>query len=238
MSGHSKWSKVKHQKATTDVVKGQAFTRASRAITVAVREGGGITDPNTNFHLRLAIENARDVNMPKENIIRAIEKGKGGMGDNLEQISYEAFGSSGVAMLIDVNTDNKLRTVWQIKNILEKSGGTLTSPGAVHYLFRRTGIIVIHKNNWALDQIMEIAVEFGADDVLEKEDTYEIYCPWEKISAITDKIEKKGIVVDNIDIIMKPTSPLKLSEQQLHKIELLISQLDSLDDVVRVYTNI
>lgn len=136
MSGHSKWSKVKHQKATTDAVKASEFTRASHAISVAVSEGGGGTDPEHNFRLRLAIEKARMVNMPKENIQRAIEKGKGQEGNGLEQIIYEGYGPGGVGFMIDVATTNRNRAVSEIKNVLERGGGTLVNPGGVAYLFR------------------------------------------------------------------------------------------------------
>ena len=137
MSGHSKWSKVKHQKATTDVAKGAAFTKASRAITIAVHEGGGMTDPNANFRLRLAIEKARSVNMPKDTIERAIAKAAGTGGETLEQVTYEGYGPAGVAFLVEAATDNRNRTVSVIKNIFERYGGTLTGPGAVSFLFTR-----------------------------------------------------------------------------------------------------
>lgn len=135
MSGHSKWSKVKHQKATTDVVKAREFTKAARGITIAVMEGGGVIDPDHNFRLRLAIQKARDVNMPKENISRAIEKGKGTEAAGIEQVMYEGYGPGGVALLIEAATDNRNRTVSQIKNALERAGGTLTGPGSASFLF-------------------------------------------------------------------------------------------------------
>ena len=130
MSGHSKWSKVKHQKATTDVLKGAAFTKATRAITIAVKEGGGVTDPNTNFHLRLAVEKARAVNMPKENIQRAMEKAKGTDAQELHQVAYEAYGPFGIAFYIEAATDNMNRTVSFIKQTLEHQGGSMAGPGA------------------------------------------------------------------------------------------------------------
>ena len=138
MSGHSKWSKVKHQKATTDVVKGAAFTKASRAITLAVREGGGIPDPEKNFRLRLAIEKARAVNMPKENIARAIDKATGGGAGDIEQVVYEGYGPGGVAFMIEAATDNRNRTVSVVKNMFERNGGTLAGPGAVSFLFTKS----------------------------------------------------------------------------------------------------
>lgn len=137
MAGHSKWSKVKHQKSVTDQVKAKLFTKASRAITVAVREGGGITDPNQNAKLRLAIEQARAVNMPKENIERAIARAKGAQEQQLESLVYEAYGPEGVAMIITAVTDNRQRTVSALKNILSHHGGTLVGPGGVMFLFQR-----------------------------------------------------------------------------------------------------
>lgn len=138
MSGHSKWSKVKHQKATTDVVKAVAFTKASRGIMMAVREGGGITDPEKNFRLRLAIEKARAVNMPKENIARAMEKAAGGAAGDIEPITYEGYGPGGVALLVEAATDNRNRTVSVIKHMFERHGGTLGGPGSVSFLFTRS----------------------------------------------------------------------------------------------------
>lgn len=136
MSGHSKWSKVKHQKATTDVVRAQAFTKASHAITIAVREGGG-ADPTSNFHLRVAIEKAREVNMPKDTIERAIAKGTGEGGMAIESVMFEGFGSGGVAFLVEAATDNRQRTVSEIKNVFDRFGGTLAGPGAVLFLFTK-----------------------------------------------------------------------------------------------------
>ncbi|MCX6793930.1 MAG: YebC/PmpR family DNA-binding transcriptional regulator [Candidatus Gottesmanbacteria bacterium] len=150
MSGHSKWSKVKHQKATTDVVKSFAFTKASHAITVAVKEGGGITDPVSNFHLRLAVEKAHAVNMPKENIERAIAKAAGEGAAAIEQIMYEGYGPGGVAILIHAATDKRQRTVSQIKNVLERAGGTLVSPGGVNFLFERRGTIIEPKQGMGI----------------------------------------------------------------------------------------
>ncbi|MBI5619340.1 YebC/PmpR family DNA-binding transcriptional regulator [Candidatus Gottesmanbacteria bacterium] len=178
MSGHSKWSKVKHQKALTDTAKGSAFTKASRAITVAVHEGGGITDPNGNFRLRLAIEGARAVNMPKETIQRAIDKGRGAGEGAIEQVIYEAYGPGGVGMLIEAATDNRNRTVSVIKNVFERFGGSLASPGAVSFLFTRSGTT------------------------------------------------------------MKPLTVMDLSPEQRTRIDALVAELEALDDVQRVYTNV
>jgi YebC/PmpR family DNA-binding regulatory protein len=237
MSGHSKWSKVKHQKATTDVVKGMAFTRAARGITLAVRQGGGDGDPNHNFHLRLAIEKARDVNMPKENIERAIEKGKGVGGEAIEQINYEGYAPFGVACVIEVATDNKQRTVAVIKNLLDRAGGTLASPGAVSYLFDHCAVCTIPKNNVSFDAVFEVAVNAGATDVVDTSDMFEVYVEIAKASIVKQCLLEKGIAVDNIEIIMKPKISIPLDAQKIQKIDTLISEIENIDDVQKVFTN-
>jgi YebC/PmpR family DNA-binding regulatory protein len=237
MSGHSKWSKVKHQKATTDVVKGMAFTKAARAITLAVREGGGVGDPDRNFHLRLAIEKARDVNMPKENIERAVEKGKGAGGEAIEQIFYEGYGPFGVACIVEVATDNKQRTVSVIKNLLDRSGGTLASPGAVSYLFKQCAVCTILKSSISFDTLLEVVVEAGADDVVETADMYEVYSAISKNPGVKQRLSEQGITVDNTEIIMKPISSIVLPAPKMQKIDMLIEDLESLDDVQKVFMN-
>jgi YebC/PmpR family DNA-binding regulatory protein len=238
MSGHSKWSKVKHQKATTDVVKGREFTKATRAITIAVREGGGISDPVHNFHLRLAIEQAHDVNMPKENIERAIEKGQGAGGGTVEQILYEGYGPAGVAIIIEAATDNKQRTVASIKNILERSGGTITSPGAVLYLFERSGIITVPKNNQSYDQMLEIAIDCGIEDIMETDDMFELYIPVSSLAAAKQQLVLKATAIDNTAIIMKPKTLMGVAVDKRDLIEDVVSQLEELDDVQHVFTNL
>jgi YebC/PmpR family DNA-binding regulatory protein len=233
MSGHSKWSKVKHQKAVTDVVKAAAFTKASHAITIAVREGGGVDDPNFNFKLRLAVEKARAVNMPKENIDRAIIKGKGEGGTEIYSAMYEAYGPGGTAILIEATTDNKQRTVSAIKNILERNGGRLVDPGAVLYLFTQVGILVVPKNNLSYDTLLEDSLDAGADDISVTEDMYEIFCASNNLTIVKNKLEEKGITVDNTDIIMKP----HITTNAIEALDRLIELLENLDDVQRVYSN-
>jgi YebC/PmpR family DNA-binding regulatory protein len=237
MSGHSKWSKVKHQKATTDVVKGMAFTKAARNITIAVREGGGLTDPDHNFHLRLAIEKAHDVNMPKENIDRAVEKGKGGESGALEQIAYEAYGPGGAAIIIETTTDNKQRTVSEIKNILEHANGTITSPGAVEFLFERSGILTVSKSGKTYDQVLEAALDAGAQDVIETTDMFELYTSVGSLASVKRQLTEKGIVIDNTEIIMKPKTTIELQPDKQAQNEQIVAQLEALDDVQKVFTN-
>lgn len=236
MSGHSKWSKVKHQKATTDVLKAAAFTKASRAITIAVREGGGIADPNRNFRLRLAIEKAKDVNMPKENILRAIEKGKGEGSASLSSVVYEGYGPFGVAMLIAGVTDNVNRTVSFVKQVLEHNGGRLASPGAVSYLFSQRGLLTVPKP-YNGNALMEHAIEAGADDILEMDDLFEIYTEPQKLSHVKQAFEDESIPVETCTLLMHPSSIIALSPEQRKTIEALIEKLVLLDDISEVYTN-
>lgn len=237
MSGHSKWSKVKHQKAVTDVVKGAVFTKASRAITVAVTDGGGVTDPNNNFRLRLAIENARAVNMPNDTIARAMERGRGTGAASLESILYEGYGPGGVALLIETATDNRKRTVAILKKVLDRAQGTIAAPGAVQFLFKRCGIITVRKEKVTFDEIFSDAVVAGATDVSEKEDVYELFTEPVDIEAVAKKLADLGLPVDNTAIIQKPTNTISLSSEDARKIENLTSELESLEDVLRVYDN-
>ena len=238
MSGHSKWSKVKHQKASTDKVKGQAFTKATHAITVAVREAAGVTDPNLNFRLRLAIDKARSVNMPKENIARAIERAAKAGESNIDQVTYEAFGPGGAAVLIQAATDNKQRTVSQVKNVLDKSGGTLATPGAVSFMFQQSGVITLAKSGLSFDALLELALEVGADDVIERDDVYEVYTSPAVLAQVRQRISDQGLVVDNAEIIMRPTIPLTLDGEKTAKLDQLCAKLEELDDVTAVYANV
>src|SRR3989344_7207719 len=169
MSGHSKWSTIKRQKGVTDAKRGQAFTKISNAITIAVKQGGGVVDPNSNFKLRLAIDKARDANMPKDNIDRAIKRAEGKGEGAVEEILYEGFGLGGVAFLIETVTDNRQRTFSEVRNIISKNGGNLGEPGSVSYLFDKVGEIVIQKNGMSFDEIFSIGLEFGVEDIEDDE---------------------------------------------------------------------
>jgi len=237
MSGHSKWSKVKHQKATTDVVKAAAFTRASHGITIAVREGGG-ADPDRNFHLRLAIEKARDVNMPKENIERAIAKAEGAGGLAIEQIILEGYGPGGIAILVEAATDNRQRTVSQVKNVLERSGGSLAEPGAVSFQFARRGVLTIHKTGQTLDSLVGVAIDAGADDVTETIDLFEVYTNPKALHAVKKIFEEKGIAIENAVLIMHPTMSIPVSDAHMSALEEITNLLSELSDVQSVYTNV
>jgi len=238
MSGHSKWSKVKHQKATTDVVKSAHFTKATHAIMIAVREGGGITDPNSNFHLRLAVDRARIVNMPKENIDRAIAKASGEGGAAIEQIMYEGYGPGGVAFMIEAATDNKQRTVSQVKNVLERAGGSLASPGAVAFQFERRGVMTVPKSGLTYDTLLADGIDAGAQDVIEATDLFEVYTRPTDLFKVKTALEGKGIVIDNAVLIMHPTMTVAATDERQKQIDELVGEMEDLEDVHTVFTNL
>jgi len=236
MSGHSKWSKVKHQKATTDVQKAAAFTRVSRGILIAIKEGGGLTDPNQNFHLRLAIDKARSVNMPKENIERAIDKAKGSDADVIHQMAYEAYAPYGVACYIETATDNINRTVSYLKQVFDHAGGSMATPGAVSYLFDRRGLILIPKE-LSYDTLLSYVLEFGGDDVIEKDDVFEVYTAPDSLSLVKTKLEEKRVHIESFSLVMQPKVTLDLLPEKQDAIDTLIERLEESDDVQRVFTN-
>ena len=239
MSGHSKWSKVKHQKAVTDVVKARDFTKASRAITVAVSEGGGISDPEKNFRLRLAVEKARSVNMPKENIQRAIDKALSGSGFAFEEVEYEGYAKGGVAIVVEATTDNRQRTSANVKHAFDHAGGSLAVPGAVNFMFERLGVIVVPRDgSHTLDQVLDIAITRGAQDVVERLDVFEIYTTVSQLRLIKEGIESAGFVVENTEIIMKPKVPVEVTDEVRQSAEQLVEQLEALDDVQKVFTSV
>lgn len=236
MSGHSKWSKVKHQKATTDAVKSASFTRASRGITVAVKEGGGIADPDKNFRLRLAIEFARSVNMPKDNIERAIERAKGSESGMLDTVVYEGYGPGGVAVLVMAATDNHQRTSANVKHQFDRSGGSIASPGAVGYLFQKRGILLLEKSGTSFDAVLDAAITGGADDVVEKDDVFEVYTKAADLFAIKTALAPT-FAITHAALIMHPNLLVSVSDEIRVKIEELVEILESDEDVLEVYTN-
>ena len=238
MSGHSKWSKVKHQKAVTDAAKGSAFTKASRAITVAVKEGGGITDPEKNYHLRLALDRAREVNMPKDTIEKAIERASSSGLENIESLIYEGYGPGGVALLVEVATDNRNRTASELKYAIERADGSFASTGSVRFLFDRCGVITISKGSHSFDQLFEIALECGASDVVEAGEYVELYTPVQEVEAVKQKLTEKAIPIDNSLVIFRPKSFVSPGEDGAKKNEKLVQALELIDDVQKVYTNL
>lgn len=239
MSGHSKWSKIKHQKETTDAAKGKIFTKCASAIIIAVKAGGGIADPEANFRLRLAIEEARRLNMPKENIERAIERAKGkGVGEELVEAIYEAFGPCGVGIIIEAATNNKQRTVAEIKNVLDRGGGRLATSGAVSHLFQYTGLISVLRGNKTFDEIMEIAVNSGATDIEDEDKTVDIYTNPADLHKVKEAVSLQNIAVLSFELIHKPVASVPVNDQNKAKeILRLLSALEEIEDVQKVFAN-
>ena len=238
MSGHSKWSKIHRQKGITDAKRGQQFTKLGRAITVAVRAGGRVTDPGANFQLRLAIEKAKQFNMPKANIDRAIQRGAGkGEGSELMEITYEGYGPEGIAVLVEAATDNKQRTGQEIRNLFEKGGGSLAGPGAVSYQFESMGSLVIEKPRQAQEALLKL-IDLGAEDVEEGDDEIEIYVEPEKLEDLKQSLQKEGFKLKSYELSMKPRNLVKITEKQkAAKVLNFMNKLQDHDDVQKVSAN-
>ncbi len=235
MSGHSKWSTIKHKKAAADNKRGQAFTKLGRAITIAAKEGG--PDTASNFKLRLAVDKAREVNMPKANIERAIEKGSGQGGvANLEMAVYEGFGPAQVAVMIEVVTDNKNRTAAEIKKVFERGGGSLGQPGSVAYLFNKKGRLLLAKAADVDSQVLKL-IDLGADEVDESGESVEVLVPAQHLGQMRDQLIKAGFSVQTAELIYKPQSLVELTSEQETKLTEWLDALEELDDVQAVYTN-
>lgn len=238
MSGHSKWATIKRQKETADAKRGQQFTKFANAIVIAVRQGGGSADPNFNFKLRLVIDKARTFNMPKENIERAISKatGAGGAG-YLQEALYEGFGPGGSALLIEAVSDNKQRTVSEIKNIFEKNGGSLGNQGSVSYLFKRVGEISSPVNGRLPDEVLELALEINSEDYTEEEGDVIFYVDPSNLFSSKKILEEKGVSVSSAELVYKPISNIEAQVEVKQKIDNLVGKLEDLDDVQNVFTN-
>ena len=239
MSGHSKWSTIKRQKGVTDAKRGAAFTKAANAITIAVREGGD--SPETNFKLRLTLDAAKKINMPKANMEKAVARGigKGGDGAKLEEIIYEGFGPEGIAILIEVVTDNKQRSVQEVRTLFDRSGGRLAGPGSVSYLFKQTGEITVKlKDDKDQDNLIMVAADSGADDVDMVGESGVVYCNPAEIEKIKVGLQENNFEVVDSQISQKPVSLLKVDDLlKVRKIMDLMDKLYVLDDVQKVYAN-
>lgn len=239
MSGHSKWAQIKRQKGVADIRRGQTFTKLANAITVAVRQGGGVTDPSQNFRLRLVIEKAREVNMPKENIDRAIQRAAGKLGGEMEEVIYEGFAPGGVAVVIEAATDNRQRTISSIKNIFDKAGGSLGQPGSVSYQFKQMGKIVVEKKDKTLEEVFLMAAEAQAEDVEEAEGEFWIYTDVGSLSKVRSALIEKGFSVLATELIRKPLTQVNLVDPaKLQKVQKFLLEVEELDDVQKVYSNL
>lgn len=238
MSGHSKWATIHRQKEVSDAKKGQAWTKVANAIVVAVRSGGGITDPEKNFRLRLAIEKGRSLNMPKENTEKAITRASGeSEGGVFEEVVYEGFGPSGVAIMVEAATDNKNRTSQEIKNIFERGGGSLASRGAVSFQFSSKGFIILVKPEKPEEAMLKI-MDIGVDDIEEVEDGIEVYTNPEELELVKQKLQAEGFQVKNYELTMKPVVNVPvIDKENAIKILDLMEKLEGQADVQRVFAN-
>ena len=236
MSGHSKWSSIKHKKAIVDSRRGAQFSKLSRAIMVAARDGGG--DPDTNVVLENAVRKAKEASMPKENIERAIAKGtgEGGEADAIESVLYEGYGPGGVAVLVEALTDNRNRTGADVRHAFSKNGGSLGEPGSVAYLFDKKGTIVIDSERYSEDDLMA-AVEAGAEDVSADEDGFEVVTEPGDFAAVRKALEDAGVEMDSAEVAYRPSVTVPLDEAQAGKLMRLIESLEDSDDVDAVHAN-
>jgi YebC/PmpR family DNA-binding regulatory protein len=236
MAGHSKWASIKHKKAVVDARRGQHFTKLARAITVAARDGGG--DPEHNATLAQAVQKARDASMPKDNIERAIAKGTGEGADAaaIESVLYEGYGPGGVALLIEVLTDNRNRAGADVRHILSNHGGTLGEPGSVAYLFEKRGVIVVDAGRWSEDDLVS-AIDAGAEDISIDEDVYEILTAPGDLSDVRAALEQSGVDVESAEVVQQPTSRVPVEEEAAARLMRLIDALERNDDINAVHAN-
>ncbi len=234
MSGHSHYATTHRQKDLKDAARGQVFSKLGRAISIAAKTGGG-ADPDSNFKLRIAIEKARAVSMPKENIDRAISRGVGGA-EALEEIMYEGFGPSSVAVLVEVATDNRNRTNSEIKNLFEKNGGKMGGPGSVSFNFEPKGLLLVKKEKVVDEQILKL-IDLGAEDVAEEADAIEVYVSPHNLSQIQKKVADNGFTVTESELIQKPKNFQDVSGSEVEKVTSFLEKIESHDDVQKVFTN-
>jgi len=236
MSGHSKWAGIKHKKAVVDAKRGQAFTRASREITIAAKEGGG--DVEGNFRLRLAVQKAREVNMPADKIQAAIDRGTGaGKGESLEELRYEGYGPVGVAIMVDSMTDNRKRTAAAIRHVFSKHGGSLGESNSVAWMFERKGVITAEVGDKDPDEIGLTAIEAGADDIQVDGATVEIITDPHSFEAVRKAVAATGVAIENAEVTMQPKQTVPVGEDKAASVLRLLEALEEEDDVQQVYAN-
>jgi YebC/PmpR family DNA-binding regulatory protein len=236
MSGHSKWATIKHKKAAVDARRGKVFTKLIRELTSAARMGGG--DADSNPRLRTAVAAAKTANMPSDTIQRAIKKGTGELpGEIYEEITYEGYGAGGVAVLVDVLTDNKNRTVAEIRHLFAKHGGNLGETGCVAWMFARKGVITLNTQQIDEDTLLELVLEAGGDDVKTEEDVYEIVTAPEAFEEVRSALEQKGLTFDVAEVTMMPQNTVPVEGKQAEQVLRLMEALDDQDDVRKAHAN-
>lgn len=237
MAGHSHWAQIKRQKGSADAKRGAMFTKAAREIQIAVRKGG--PNPDANFSLRLAIDRARALNMPKDSIERAIERAAGvGQGEQLDEVLYEGYGPNGVGILLETLTDNRNRTVSNVRTVLTKRGGSLASGGAVAWQFDQKGLITLELDGQDADELSLTAIDLGADDVQPVDDGLEVLTAPENLQAVREGLMKNKINVKSAELTRIPRNTVSLPEQDTIQVLNLIEALEDVDDVQRVYSNL
>ena len=236
MAGHSKWANIKHRKAAQDAKRGKVFTKLIRELVVAARAGG--PQPEDNPRLRAAVDKALGANMKRDTIDKAIARGAGNAeGDNYDEVTYEGYGVGGVAVLVECMTDNRNRTVADVRHAFSKRGGNLGTDGSVAYLFNRLGQI-LYPPGVNEERVMEVALEAGADDVIDHDDgSVEVLTPWEEFLAVKDAMQAAGLEHESADVIMQPSTSVTLDRAGAEKVVGLVDMLEDLDDVQNVYTN-
>ena len=236
MSGHSRWANIKRTKGVADSKRGKIFTKLVKEITVATRIGG--PDPKGNPRLRLAIETAKGEAMPKENIDRAIKKGSGELeGEQIQEILYEGYGPHGVALLLEVNTDNKNRTVSELRNILDKANGSLATNGAVGWKFQRKGRIAVEKKTTTEDKLTEQVIEAGGEDVQDAGDIFSVTTSVEDFNTVRDALEKAGVKIAHAELTYMPKDHVMLSGHHAEQLLSLVEKLEDNDDVAKVHAD-
>lgn len=237
MSGHSKWSTIRHKKAAADAKRGKVFTKLIKEITVAARMGGG--DPDANPRLRTAIIDAKAENMPKDNIDRAIKKGTGELeGVSYEEVNYEGYGPGGVAILVEVMTDNRNRAASDVRFIFSKNGGSLGEAGCVAWMFSKKGTIVFNKDQASEEELMEIALEAGAEDVEDQDDQYQVTTAWEDFEAVKSAFDDKQMQYEMAEVTMVPQTTVAIEEEKAaQQLLRLMDALDECEDVQNAYAN-
>ncbi|RJG23944.1 YebC/PmpR family DNA-binding transcriptional regulator [Massilia cavernae] len=236
MAGHSKWANIKHKKAATDAKRGKIWTRLIKEITVAARMGGA--DIASNPRLRLAVDKAADANMPKENVTRAIQRGSGGLeGVNYEEVRYEGYGIGGAAIIVDCMTDNRVRTVAEVRHAFNKYGGNMGTEGSVAFMFKHCGQLMFAPGVDE-DKLMEAALEAGAEDVIaDDEGGFEVLTGPHDFAAVKEALESAGFKAEVAEIIMKPATETEFTGEDAVKMQKILDALENLDDVQEVYTN-
>ena len=236
MAGHSKWANIKHKKAATDAKRGKIWTRLIKEITVAARMGGG--DIDANPRLRLAVDKAADANMPKDNVTRAIQRGSGSLeGVDYEEIRYEGYGIGGAAIIVDCMTDNRVRTVAEVRHAFSKHGGNLGTEGSVAFQFKHCGQFVFAPGT-PEDKVMEVALEAGAEDVVTGEDgSIEVLCAPGDFEQVKNALEAAGLKAEVAEVTMRPENTVMLSGEDAQRMQKLLDVLEDLDDVQEVYHN-